>query len=95
MEKFASYCLTEPGAGSDAGGLKTKAVRDGDVFKLSGTKQFISGAGVSDVYYLIMARTGDDGAGGVSAFLVDKDTPGLSFGANEKKWAGTLSQRVR
>ncbi len=95
MEKFASYCLTEPGAGSDAGGLKTKAVRDGDVFKLSGTKQFISGAGVSDVY-LIMARTGDDGAGGVSAFLVDKDTPGLSFGANEKKmgWNAQPTRQV-
>ena len=95
MEKFASYCLTEPGAGSDAGGLKTKAVSDGDVFKLSGTKQFISGAGVSDVY-LIMPRTGDDGAGGVSAFLVDKDTPGLSFGVNEKKmgWNAQPTRQV-
>ncbi|MGC6475397.1 MAG: acyl-CoA dehydrogenase family protein [Parvibaculales bacterium] len=95
MDKLASYCLTEPGAGSDAGGLKTKAVRDGDVFKLSGTKQFISGAGASDVY-LIMARTGDDGAGGVSAFLVDKDTPGLSFGANEKKmgWNAQPTRQV-
>jgi alkylation response protein AidB-like acyl-CoA dehydrogenase len=85
MEHFSSYCLTEPGAGSDAAALKTRAARDGDFwYVLDGVKQFISGAGASDVY-LVMARTGEDGAGGVSAFLVEKDTPGLSFGANERK----------
>ena len=93
MQLIGSYCLTEPGAGSDAGGLKTKAVKDGDVYKLTGTKQFISGAGVSDVY-IVMARTGGDGAGGVSAFLMEKDTAGLSFGANEKKM-GWNSQPTR
>lgn len=88
MEAIASYCLTEPGAGSDASALRTKAVRDGDDWVLDGVKQFISGAGVSDVY-LVMARTGDPetkpGPKGISAFLVEKDTPGLSFGANEAK----------
>jgi alkylation response protein AidB-like acyl-CoA dehydrogenase len=84
METVASYCLTEPGAGSDAGALRTKAVRDGDHFVLDGVKQFISGAGASDVY-VVMARTGGDGPRGISAFIVEKDTPGLSFGANEEK----------
>ena len=84
MNLIGSYCLTEPGAGSDAGSLSTKAIKDGETYKLTGTKQFISGAGASDLY-LVMARTGGDGAGGVSAFLLEKDTPGLSFGANEKK----------
>src|SRR5258705_7101591 len=84
MEAIASYCLTEPGAGSDAGALSTKAVRDGDVYVLDGVKQFISGAGVSDVY-VVMARTGGEGPRGISAFIVEKDTPGLSFGANEEK----------
>jgi alkylation response protein AidB-like acyl-CoA dehydrogenase len=90
MESFASYCLTEPGAGSDAASLSTKAVRDGDNYILNGSKAFISGGGTSDVY-LIMARTGtgtgshDKGAKGISCFIVDKDTPGLSFGANEDK----------
>lgn len=88
METIASYCLTEPGAGSDASALRTKAVRDGSGsdagWVLDGVKQFISGAGVSDVY-LVMARTGADGPKGISAFLVEKDTPGLSFGANEAK----------
>ena len=84
MEAIASYCLTEPGAGSDAGALRTKAVRDGDSFVLDGVKQFISGAGASDVY-VVMARTGGDGPRGISAFIVEKDTPGLSFGANEEK----------
>lgn len=83
-EYVASYCLTEPGAGSDAGSLSTKAVRDGDDYILDGTKTFISGAGWSDVY-LVMARTSDDGARGISTFVIDKDTPGLSFGAIEKK----------
>ena len=85
MEHLASYCLTEPGAGSDAAALKTRARREGNSsYVLDGVKQFISGAGSSDVY-LVMARTGGDGAAGVSAFLVEKDTPGLSFGANERK----------
>src|ERR1700754_262455 len=84
MEAIASYCLTEPGAGSDAGALRTKAVREGDDFVIDGVKQFISGAGVSDVY-VVMARTGGDGPRGISAFVVEKDTPGLSFGADELK----------
>ena len=84
MEAIASYCLTEPGAGSDAAALRTKAVRDGDHYVLDGVKQFISGAGVSDVY-VVMARTGADGPRGISAFIVEKGTPGLSFGANEAK----------
>jgi len=84
MELIASYCLTEPGSGSDAAALKTTAVRDGDDYILNGSKQFISGAGASDVYVL-MARTSDDGARGISTFIIEKDTPGLSFGANEKK----------
>jgi alkylation response protein AidB-like acyl-CoA dehydrogenase len=84
MELIASYCLTEPGAGSDAGALRTRAVRDGDSYVLDGVKQFISGAGASDVY-VVMARTGGDGPRGISAFVVEKDTPGLSFGADEYK----------
>jgi alkylation response protein AidB-like acyl-CoA dehydrogenase len=88
MELIASYCLTEPGAGSDAGALRTKAVRDGEHYVLDGVKQFISGAGVSDVY-VVMARTGSPetqpGHRGISAFVVEKDTPGVSFGADEYK----------
>lgn len=84
MEHLASYCLTEPGAGSDAAALKTKAVRDGDHYVLDGQKQFISGAGVSDIY-VVMVRTGEAGPSGISTIVVEKDTPGLSFGANEKK----------
>lgn len=84
MELIASYCLTEPGAGSDAGALRTRAVRDGEHYILDGVKQFISGAGVSDVY-IVMARTGGDGPRGISAFVVEKDTPGVSFGADEDK----------
>jgi alkylation response protein AidB-like acyl-CoA dehydrogenase len=85
MEWLTSYCLTEPGSGSDAAALKTTAKRAGDHYVLNGTKQFISGAGVAD-FYFVFARTGDEaGAAGVSAFAVMKDAPGLSFGANEKK----------
>ncbi|WP_411819968.1 isobutyryl-CoA dehydrogenase [Hyphococcus formosus] len=84
MEMIASYCLTEPGSGSDAAALKTKAVRDGDEYVLNGSKAFISGAGVSDLY-VVMVRTGGDGPKGISTVLVEKDTLGLSFGANEKK----------
>jgi len=84
-ELIASYCLTEPGAGSDAASLKTRAVADGNShYVLNGAKAFISGAGFSDAY-LVMARTSDDGARGVSAFLVENGTPGLSFGKNEEK----------
>jgi alkylation response protein AidB-like acyl-CoA dehydrogenase len=84
MEKIASYCLTEPGAGSDAASLKTKAVKDGDHYVLNGAKAFISGAGVSDIY-VCMVRTGEDGPRGVSCLVVEKGTPGLSFGKKERK----------
>ncbi len=84
MERIASYCLTEPSCGSDAANLSTKAVRDGDDYLITGQKQFISGAGASDIY-IVMARTGAAGAKGISAFIVPKDVVGLSFGANEKK----------
>ena len=93
MELMASYCLTEPGSGSDAAAMKTTAKRDGDSYVLSGSKQFISGAGASDVYVL-MARTGGPGAKGVSAFVIPKDTDGLSFGSNEQKM-GWNSQPTR
>jgi alkylation response protein AidB-like acyl-CoA dehydrogenase len=84
MELIASYCLTEPGSGSDAASLRTRAERDGDSYVLNGSKAFISGAGVSDVY-VVMVRTGGPGPKGVSTFVVEKGAPGLSFGANEKK----------
>jgi alkylation response protein AidB-like acyl-CoA dehydrogenase len=84
MELLASYCLTEPGAGSDAAALTTRAVRDGDHYLLNGQKQFISGAGSGDLY-VVMARTGGDGAPGISTFIVPGDTAGISFGANERK----------
>jgi len=84
MQWLSSYCLTEPGCGSDAAALKTSATRVGDHYLLNGSKQFISGAGVSD-FYFVFARTGEEGANGISAFAVMADTPGLSFGANEKK----------
>ncbi len=84
MDHFASYCLTEPGSGSDAASLKTTAVRDGDHYILNGAKSFISGGSVSDVY-LCMVRTGEKGAKGISAIIVPKNTPGLSFGKKEIK----------
>jgi alkylation response protein AidB-like acyl-CoA dehydrogenase len=88
MEHFGSYCLTEPDAGSDAAAIRTRAVRDGagaDAdYLLTGVKQFISGAGTSQTY-VVLARTADTGARGISAFVVDRDTPGLSFGPNEVK----------
>jgi len=93
MQLIASYCLTEPGSGSDAAAMKTRAVRDGDDYLLTGSKQFISGAGTSDVY-VVMARTSDDGARGVSAFILEKGMEGLSFGANEAKM-GWKSQPTR
>ena len=84
MVRLASYCLTEPTSGSDAAALRTSARADGDDYVLNGTKQFISGAGAADVY-LVFARTGGDGAAGISAFLVHRDAPGMSFGVNERK----------
>jgi len=95
MEWLSSYCLTEPGAGSDAAALATRAERQGDHYVLNGTKQFISGAGATD-FYFVFARTGGEGASGVSAFVVFKDTPGLSFGANERKmgWNAQPTRQV-
>jgi len=84
MEFLASYCLSEPGAGSDAAALATRATRDGDHYVLNGQKQFISGAGTSHLY-VVMARTGGEGPSGISALMVPGDTPGISFGANERK----------
>ncbi len=84
MELLSSYCLTEPGSGSDAAALKTKAVRDGEHYVLNGAKAFISGAGVTDLY-IVMVRTGGDGPKGISTVIVEKGTKGLSFGANERK----------
>ena len=84
MKKIASYCLTEAGAGSDAGNLKTKAVKDGDHYIVNGTKSFISGGGYSDVY-VTMVRTGDQSSSGISTLMIEKDSPGISFGAQEKK----------
>jgi alkylation response protein AidB-like acyl-CoA dehydrogenase len=81
---MASYCLTEPGAGSDAAAIKTRATLDGDHYVINGAKAFISGGGTSDVY-IVMARTSDDGAKGISCFVVENGTEGLSFGAQEKK----------
>ncbi len=103
MEKIASYCLTEPGSGSDAAALKTTARLEpgsgsgsgGDHYVLNGTKQFISGAGYNDIY-VVMARTGENGAKGISCFVVEKGTPGLSFGAPEKKlgWNASPTAQV-
>src|SRR5580765_3948071 len=84
MEKIASYCLTEPGSGSDAAGLKTRATKDGDHYVLNGTKAFISGAGTSDIY-VCMVRTGEEGPKGISCIVVENGTPGLSFGKKERK----------
>ncbi|HEY8334243.1 MAG TPA: isobutyryl-CoA dehydrogenase [Tardiphaga sp.] len=84
MELLASYCLTEPGSGSDAAALSTRAVVDGDHYVLNGQKQFISGAGQSGLY-VVMVRTGEDGPRGISTLVIEGDTPGLSFGANERK----------
>ena len=84
MAHFASYCLTEPGSGSDAAALATRAVRDGDDYVLNGTKAFISGGSVSDVY-VTMVRTGGAGPKGISCLVIEKDMPGLSFGKKERK----------
>lgn len=95
METLGSYCLTEPGAGSDAAALATKAVRDGDEYVLNGTKSFISGAGASGLY-IVMARTADTGSKGITAIVVPEGVPGLSFGANEKKmgWNAQPTRQV-
>ncbi|CAN5217229.1 isobutyryl-CoA dehydrogenase [soil metagenome] len=84
MAHMGSYCLTEAGAGSDAASLKTKAVKDGDDYIVTGSKQFISGAGENDIY-VVMTRTGADGPKGISCLVIEKDMPGVSFGAQEKK----------
>ncbi|SNS18546.1 MULTISPECIES: isobutyryl-CoA dehydrogenase [unclassified Azospirillum] len=84
MAHFASYCLTEPGAGSDAASLRTRAERDGDHYVLNGSKAFISGGGASDIY-VVMVRTGGPGPKGISCLVVEKGTPGLSFGKKERK----------
>jgi alkylation response protein AidB-like acyl-CoA dehydrogenase len=95
MDILSSYCLTEPSAGSDAAALRTKAVLDGGDYVLNGVKQFISGAGATDLY-VVMARTGASGASGISAFLVEKGTAGLSFGPNEQKmgWNAQPTRQV-
>jgi alkylation response protein AidB-like acyl-CoA dehydrogenase len=95
MEKIASYCLTEPGSGSDAAALKTTARLDGDHYVLNGTKQFISGGGYNDVY-VVMVRTGEHKSKGITCLVVDKDTPGVSFGAPEKKlgWNASPTAQV-
>ncbi|MDR6787257.1 alkylation response protein AidB-like acyl-CoA dehydrogenase [Sphingomonas sp. BE138] len=84
MERIASYCLTEPASGSDAAALRTTARREGDHYVVNGTKQFISGAGENEIY-VTMVRTGEDGAKGISCLVIEKDMPGVSFGANERK----------
>ena len=93
METILSYCLTEPGSGSDAAALRTRALRTNEGWRLTGTKAFISGGGYSDAY-VVMARTGEDGPRGVSAILVEDGTEGLSFGALEDKM-GWRSQPTR
>lgn len=95
MEALGSYCLTEPGAGSDAAALATRAVRDGEEYVLNGVKQFISGAG-SSKYYIVMARTADTGSRGISAIVVPDGTPGLTFGALERKmgWNAQPTRQV-
>jgi alkylation response protein AidB-like acyl-CoA dehydrogenase len=96
MELLASYCLTEPGSGSDAAALSTRAERDGNQWKLNGAKAFISGGGVSDLY-LAMVRTGAEGPGGISAMLIEDGAEGLSFGANERKmgWRAQPTAQVQ
>ncbi|MEO6432931.1 MAG: acyl-CoA dehydrogenase family protein [Sphingomicrobium sp.] len=84
MERIGSYCLTEPSSGSDAAALKTKAVKDGDHYVVSGSKAFISGGGENEIY-VTMVRTGEDGPKGISCLVIEKDMPGVSFGAQEKK----------
>jgi alkylation response protein AidB-like acyl-CoA dehydrogenase len=84
MDRLASYCLTEPSSGSDAAALKTRAVKDGDHYVVTGTKQFISGGGENEIY-VTMVRTGEEGPKGISCLVIEKDMPGVNFGAQEKK----------
>ena len=84
MDRMASYCLTEAGSGSDAAALRTRAVREGDHYVVTGSKQFISGGGENDLY-VVMVRTGEDGPKGISCLVIEKDMPGVSFGAPERK----------
>jgi alkylation response protein AidB-like acyl-CoA dehydrogenase len=84
MERMGSYCLTEPGSGSDAAALKTRAVKDGDSYVVTGSKAFISGGGENEIY-VTMVRTGQEGPKGISALVIEKDMPGVSFGAQERK----------
>ena len=95
MKSVAAYCLTEPGSGSDAAALKTKARLEGDHYIVDGVKQFISGAGAADLY-AVMVRTGGDGPSGISTLLIEKETPGLSFGAEERKmgWNAQPTRQV-
>ncbi len=93
METVFSYCLTEPGSGSDAAALKARALRTNDGFRLTGTKAFISGGGYSDAY-IVMCRTGEDGPKGISAMVIEDGTEGLSFGGLEDKM-GWKSQPTR
>jgi len=90
MDHFASYCLTEPGAGSDAASLKTRAVRDGDHYVLNGSKAFISGGGSSDVY-VVMVRTGEDGPKGISTLVIERIRPAFPLARRRKRWAGNHS----
>lgn len=96
LTTVASYCLTEPGAGSDAAALRTKAVRTNDGYALTGTKAFISGGGFSDIY-LVMSRTGDDSPKGISCVILEDGTEGLSFGAQERKmgWKAQPTAQVQ
>ncbi len=96
MKAVAAYCLTEPGSGSDAAALRTRAERTNDGYKLNGTKAFISGGGYSDLYF-VMCRTGDTGPKGISTILVADGSPGLSFGANERKmgWRAQPTAQVQ
>jgi acyl-CoA dehydrogenase len=95
MDLMASYCLTEPGSGSDAAALRTTARRDGDDYIVSGTKQFISGGGVNDIY-VTMVRTGEPGPKGISCLVIERDMPGVSFGAPERKlgWNASPTAQV-
>ena len=94
-DRLGSYCLTEPGSGSDAAALKTRAVRDGDHYIVSGSKAFISGGGENEIY-VTMVRTGEEGPKGISCLVIDKDMPGVSFGAQEKKlgWRSQPTSQV-
>jgi len=96
FKKVASYCLTEPGSGSDAAALRTKCERTNEGFKLNGTKAFISGGNYSDLY-LVMCRTGEGGPKGISSVVIDSDAPGLSFGGYEDKmgWRSQPTSQVQ